>query len=267
LRGRTAEKIFDGARCRENAEAGSPLFPAGFQMCMLMEMQSQGKKHGTLLLAVDACGATGSVALGCFEPQCSHCLLGQRELEGRSFSSTLIASIGELLQEADIRLEELAGIVAVSGPGSFTGVRVGLSAVKGLAEAAELPVVAVTRLEIMTHRNQVEAAALDAHRHEVFLRLGDGRELLAGHEELAALPAAARIAVSDDAAAALLEDAWPGSSILRVPAPTAADALRLGAPRLLAGERADVAALDGHYLRRSDAEIFGDPLRKDAARG
>jgi tRNA threonylcarbamoyladenosine biosynthesis protein TsaB len=47
--------------------------------------------------------------------------------------------------------------------------------------------------------------------------------------------------------------------LVRVAAPTAADALRLCVARVAAGEFVDLALLDGHYLRRSDAEIFGDP--------
>jgi hypothetical protein len=46
--------------------------------------------------------------------------------------------------------------------------------------------------------------------------------------------------------------------LLRTAAPTAADALRLCAPRLAAAEFVDLMLLDGHYLRRSDAEIFGE---------
>jgi tRNA threonylcarbamoyladenosine biosynthesis protein TsaB len=47
-----------------------------------------------------------------------------------------------------------------------------------------------------------------------------------------------------------------------VEAPTAADAIGVCVPAILAGEFADVALLDGHYLRRSDAEIFGDAVQK-----
>ncbi len=149
-------------------------------------------------------------------------------------------------------------MVAVNGPGSFTGVRVGLSAVKGLAEAAGIPVVAVSRLEMLAWKAGTEAAALDAHRHEVFLRLGAGREMLAGRDELGAFrPPGGPVAVCDDAAALLLESAWPGVELARCLPPTAADALRLCAGRVEAGEFVDLALLDGHYLRRSDAEIFG----------
>jgi tRNA threonylcarbamoyladenosine biosynthesis protein TsaB len=154
--------------------------------------------------------------------------------------------------------------VAVNGPGSFTGVRVGLSAVKGLAEAARIPVAAVSRLEVLAARAGLGSAALDAHRHEVFLRLSrpdlEATEILAGAAELAVIDSLGmRIAVCDDAAAVLLASAWPQAELLRTSPPTAADALHLCAPRVLAGDFADLLLLDGHYLRRSDAEIFGEP--------
>jgi tRNA threonylcarbamoyladenosine biosynthesis protein TsaB len=68
-----------------------------------------------------------------------------------------------------------------------------------------------------------------------------------------------QIAVCDEAADALLKAAWPETELIRIAAPTAADALRLAVARVAAGEFADLALLDGHYLRRSDAEIFGEP--------
>jgi tRNA threonylcarbamoyladenosine biosynthesis protein TsaB len=216
-----------------------------------------------LLLAIDTCGPSGFVALGRLTGGAVE-ILGQIELEGRSYSATLVAAVGELLAEGGVELRSLAAIVAVNGPGSFTGVRVGLSAVKGLAEAARIPVAAVSRLEVLAAKAGLPSAALDAHRHEVFLRLGrpnqEVAEMLAGATELAGIdPEGARIAVCDDTAAALLASVWPDAELVRTPPPTAADALDLCAPRVAAGEFVDVALLDGHYLRRSDAEIFGEP--------
>ena len=217
---------------------------------------------GQILLAIDTCGPSGSVALGRLAGRDLE-ILGQTELEGRSYSSTLVAAVGELLAGAGVELKDLGGIVAVHGPGSFTGVRVGLSAVKGLAESAQIPVVAVSRLEVLSRKAGVPSAALDAHRGEVFLRverLGLApRELLAGSHELAAVnPVPLRIAVCDEAAAALLAAAWPGAQQVNSSAPLAADALRLREARLVVGAHVDLALLDGHYLRRSDAEIFGE---------
>jgi tRNA threonylcarbamoyladenosine biosynthesis protein TsaB len=215
------------------------------------------------LLAIDTCGPSGSVALGRMSGSAVE-ILGQIELEGRSYSATLVAAVGQLLAASGVELKNLAAIVAVNGPGSFTGVRVGLSAVKGLAEAARIPVAAVSRLEVLAAKAGVGSAALDAHRNEVFLRLSRpdqvAMEILAGAAELAAIePADARIAVCDDAAAALLASAWPGAELLRTSPPTAAEALHLCALRVLASEFVDLELLDGHYLRRSDAEIFGEP--------
>jgi tRNA threonylcarbamoyladenosine biosynthesis protein TsaB len=219
-----------------------------------------------LLLAIDTCGPAGSVALGRMDGDAVE-ILGQIELEGRSYSATLVAAVGELLAQAGTKLSLLHAMVAVNGPGSFTGVRVGLSAIKGLAEAARIPVVAVSRLEVLAAKAGAPSAALDAHRQEAFLRLGcsgtQARELLAGAHEFAAIvPVGAQVAVCDDAAAALLAAASPTTELVRVLAPTAADALKLCAPRVAAKEFVDLALLDGHYLRRSDAEIFGEPAAR-----
>ena len=227
---------------------------------------NSGMDGGMLVLGIDTCGPTGSVALGRI---CGPLvdIVGEIELEGRSYSATLVAGVGELLGRAPVRLGDLGGIVAVNGPGSFTGVRVGLSAVKGLAEPAQIPVVAVSRLEVLAEKAGEAWAALDAHRQEVFLRLEGAREMLAGAGELAtARPAGGRIAVCDEAASRMLAEAWPGIELVRTATPSAADALRLCADRVSGRRSVDLAMLDGHYLRRSDAEIFGGSTQPAAAR-
>jgi len=225
---------------------------------------------------------------GCRQPDGECCsssieILGQKELAGRTYSAALVSAIEELLEQAGTSLEHLRAIVVVSGPGSFTGVRVGLSAAKGLAMGAGLSVAAVSRLDVLAAKAGVPSSALDAHRHEIFLRLagpaeiltaqaanmgapgpwhletGATAELLAGAHELAIIdPPPARIAVCDQPGAALLQAAWPNIEIVHASAPTAADALALAVPRIERGEFDDVETLDGHYLRRSDAEIFGE---------
>jgi tRNA threonylcarbamoyladenosine biosynthesis protein TsaB len=213
---------------------------------------------GDLLLGIDTCGPTGSVALARLSGENLE-ILGETALEGRTYSATLVAAIDELLKAHSLALSSIACIVVVRGPGSFTGVRIGLSAAKGLAEGADLRVIAVSRLDALARKAGLPGAALDAHRHEVFL-LTNGRELLAGAADLAAIqPAPSRIAACDDAAAVLLAQAWPGTELVTVSPPTAADAIALAIPRVQAGDFVDVMLLDGHYLRRSDAEIFGDP--------
>lgn len=232
---------------------------------------------GLLVLGVDTCGPSGSVALARLEMSTAQIsgqtawdigqsaeILGQVTLAGRTYSATLVAAIAELLTKHEARLADVGAIAVVHGPGSFTGVRVGLSAVKGLAEPGKTPVVVVSRLEVLAAKVGVPSASLDAHRHEVFLRLagreGGAQQLLAGAEELMEInPAPTRVAVCDDEAATLLESVWQGTELIRSEAPTATDAIRMSVPAILAGKFADLALLDGFYLRRSDAEIFGDP--------
>jgi len=219
------------------------------------------------ILAIDTCGPSGSVAVGRLTGNAVE-VLGQVELEGRSYSATLVAAVGAVLAEAGVAWSEVDAMVTVSGPGSFTGVRLGLAAVKGLAESRRIPVVAVSRLEVLAANSGLSAAALDAHRKEVYLRLApvgeQATESLAGADELAAFVPPAQVAVCDDAAQSLLKAAWPATELLRVAPPTAADALELSAARVAAGEFVDLALVDGHYLRRSDAEIFGEPAAAKA---
>jgi len=217
--------------------------------------------HSALLLAIDTCGPIGSVALGRMEAG-SVTLLGQIELDGRNCSSTLVAAVGELLAQSGVPLNQLHAMVAVNGPGSFTGIRVGLAAGKGLAEAAGTPVAAISRLEVLAAKAGTPTAALDAHRHEVFIRTSADNELLAGIEELATIhPAPQRVAFCDEAAEALLAKVWPSAERVRVAPPTASDALVACLGRIQAREFVDLAELDGHYLRRSDAEIFGAEIQ------
>ena len=91
--------------------------------------------------------------------------------------------------------------------------------------------------------------------------------MLVGAEELAEIdPRGAQIAVCDEEAAQVLKTAWPSAEPVRTTAPTAADAIGLSMKRILAGEFDDLVLLDGHYLRRSDAEIFGDAATVPARR-
>ncbi|MGB6721710.1 MAG: tRNA (adenosine(37)-N6)-threonylcarbamoyltransferase complex dimerization subunit type 1 TsaB, partial [Terracidiphilus sp.] len=186
--------------------------------------------HGSLLLSIDTCGLSGSAALGRLAGRDLE-VLAQIELAGRTYSATLVAAVRDVLASAGAQLKDLGGIVAVNGPGSFTGVRVGLSAVKGLAEGAQIPVVAVSRLLVLSRKAGAPSSALDAHRGELYLRLEaaghDPIEMLAGPQELAAVhPVPLRVAVCDHPAAELLTAAWPATQLVPVPAPLAADALR-----------------------------------------
>jgi tRNA threonylcarbamoyladenosine biosynthesis protein TsaB len=223
-----------------------------------------------LLLGIDTCGPSGSVALGRLDGRGVE-ILGETELEGRNYSATLVTAVAGLLEQAGVTLAAVRGIVVVNGPGSFTGVRVGLSTAKGLAEGAGIPVVAVSRLEVLAGKAGAASAALDAHRGEVYLRVErmgqEPEELLAGERELAGIALVPmRVAVCDEGAASLLAAAWPETELVNCTAPLASDALRWCAARPMGAGGTDAALLDGHYLRRSDAEIFGEAAANGAQR-
>jgi len=223
-----------------------------------------------ILLAIDTCGMSGSVALARVIDG-SLVLLGQVDLPSRDAASTLLPTLRDLLTKHEVPLKELTALLVVDGPGSFTGVRIGMSAAKGISEGLNIPIATISRLEVLAALGETELAALDAHRNEVYLRIGgehasQAREWLADGDRLAALRGPGqRVSVCDDAATALLTKAWPEAELISLAQPTAADALRFGLARILDGAFADPLVLDGNYLRRSDAEIFAPPTPRSPA--
>src|ERR1035438_7013804 len=99
-----------------------------------------------LVLAVDTSGKNGSVALargvtGGIDR------LDVARLDGGAFSAQLVPQIALLLEKHKYTKSDLGALVVASGPGSFTGLRVGLAAIKALGEALQKPIVAVSLLE------------------------------------------------------------------------------------------------------------------------
>ena len=82
------------------------------------------------ILLIDTCGATGSIALE--DTDLSLTIVASASLPGRTASERLVPMIKDLAEHAGITLPSLDAVAVVHGPGSFTGVRVGLSAAKGL---------------------------------------------------------------------------------------------------------------------------------------
>lgn len=206
------------------------------------------------LLSIDTCGPAGSIALARTANEADLEILGQTELPGKTYSAQLVPAIRSLLAQNNVSVPELAAIVVTSGPGSFTGIRIGLATAKGLAEAHSIPIVAVSRLAVLAARAQTAAAAMDASRKEFYLRADSAESLLAlepFQERAAALG-------SDLAVCEASVHAVATAAVLVEP-PTAADALRHALARLQAQDYDNPLALDGNYLRRSDAEIFSKP--------
>ncbi|MGA9529761.1 MAG: tRNA (adenosine(37)-N6)-threonylcarbamoyltransferase complex dimerization subunit type 1 TsaB [Terriglobales bacterium] len=250
-----------------------------------------------LLLAVDTSGKNGSVAL-------ARVMLGQPQVEivesvplaGGTFSAQLIPQISALLEKNRFSKKELTGLAAVSGPGSFTGLRVGLAAIKALAEGLQIPIAAISLLEAVArsghafgHTRRV-IAALDAGRGDVYV--GDyeigasqgvecahkiSERLLRRDEFLAEAKARAEekdaeekdkdkdqakakakaVVTSEPAIAAMLEAASIACEL--IPYPDIAIIARLGWERIQSGQTTEAQELDANYIRRSDAEIFSQP--------
>jgi tRNA threonylcarbamoyladenosine biosynthesis protein TsaB len=207
-----------------------------------------------MLLGIDTCGSTGTIALAQREGD-EMTVLGTAELANKTYAALLVPRLRELLETHHASLQEMEAIVIVNGPGSFTGVRVGVSAVKGLAEAMSIPVIAVSRLRVLAQKAQRPYAALDAGRGEFYFGdYADGHhEALMSVEELRGAVLVSELAICEEKAAAVFPEAQ------MVDPPTAADALAVALPRWLAKDFDDLATLDGNYLRRSDAELFAKP--------
>jgi tRNA threonylcarbamoyladenosine biosynthesis protein TsaB len=207
-----------------------------------------------MLLGIDTCGSTGTIALAQREGD-QIAVRGTAELANKTYAALLIPRLRALLETHHVSLQEMEAIVIVNGPGSFTGVRVGVSAVKGLAEATNIPVLAVSRLKVLAQKARTPYAALDAGRGEFYFGdYTDGHhEALMSVEELRAGASVSELAICEEKAAAAFSEAQ------MVNQPTAADALAVALPRWLAKDFDDLASLDGNYLRRSDAELFAKP--------
>lgn len=235
-----------------------------------------------IVLAIDTCDSRGSAAV----------LRDDRVVQVavhdsvEEYSSWLLPAVERVLNRAGLEMRDVGGYAVAAGPGSFTGVRVGLTTVKAWAEVYGKPIAAVSRLKAVA-RHAPEgagcvAAFVNAQRGQVFgaIYRRNGGELERIGEEMVIVPGkfvetAAELAadgnivwVSTDAACILCEDAWKererrGESVETVSSVLAPEVGRIGMVKLVEGRFTDALALDANYVRRSDAEI----LWKGAAHG
>jgi tRNA threonylcarbamoyladenosine biosynthesis protein TsaB len=218
--------------------------------------------HGSIALSDDQRGLLGSVSL----------------LSPQSYSRRLLPVVHWLLDQLSLGLEDLQGLAVSCGPGSFTGVRIGISMVQGIALAAGLPAVAVPTLEASALRAGVPGGLvcplLEAGRGELYGALyetGDQglvsrallHPLVRRPAELLALVAEGaggrEVWFSGDPPESIpggeeilgtIRGRWSGAD--RFIAPQVA---RLGQEALLGGDAGDPAELSAIYVRPSDAEI------------
>jgi len=221
-----------------------------------------------ILLAIDTSGPQGSIALA-RAPEDGRSsseleILDLIPLEGGTFSAQLVPQIAGLLGKHGLQKEDIDFFAAASGPGSFTGLRVGLAVIKALAEILGKPVAAVSRLEALARAAGVRGtvlAALDAGRGETYAGLYDIQEVaqmrserLLTNAELLAEAAGQILVTPDSKLAEVARNA--GLQIKQIESPRSDAIARLGWEKISKGETVSPEDLEANYIRRSDAEIF-----------
>ena len=214
------------------------------------------------VLAVDTTAEFGSIALADEE-------IPIHAPEG--FGGLIFAHIERLLARAGMRLEDIDGLAAAAGPGSFTGVRIGLACVKGLAEATGKPAFAISNLAALAKfgSTHYRVPIIDARRGEVYAALYDaqGNALLpetvcpfpALLERLPAGPVEFIAQNFGPFEAALAGTRFAQYPVVTAPRAIAAIVAQIAANRLASGASGDPAGLDANYIRRSDAELLFKP--------
>ena len=227
-----------------------------------------------LLLALDTCDSDGSLAV----LRDDSVLYSATRDTAQDYSSWLLPAVETGLQATGITLETLDAYAVATGPGSFTGVRVGLTTVKAWAEVYGRPIVGVSRLEALASRASRQrrylAAFADAHRGQVFGAIYRGnagferidQEMVIAPEDFVTWVAQKAGAdpvrwISPDPQCIVATRSWSarvaaGDTVETALPPFAPAIGELARQRVLGRHFSDALTLDANYVRRSDAEIF-----------
>ena len=212
-----------------------------------------------MILSIDTTSEFGSIALTERDSIVEEVLLHSED----GFGHILFPQIEKLLGRHDVTVSQMDCFAAASGPGSFTGVRIGLAAVKGLAETCGKRVVAVSNLRAIAFFGQarLRAAVLDARRGEVYGAVYNDRLELVVPETvskfqtwLETLPAGEMEFVSTDFSPfrSFVDPAIP---VCTAPRALAGAIGRIAWAEFEAGKALDPAEVDANYVRRSDAVL------------
>jgi tRNA threonylcarbamoyladenosine biosynthesis protein TsaB len=216
------------------------------------------------ILALDTTTRFGSLALLEDHRLVDELLLHSNE----GFGHILFQHLAKLLDKNSWKLPDLDCFAAAAGPGSFTGVRVGLAAVKGLAETLRKPVVAVSNLQAVAWFGTapLRATLLDARRGQIYGALYNAALELVLPETVASFPEWLNTLPQHDLEflstdLAPFRAALAGTRFEKLPARDVPRALAsaigsIAAARFQAGLARDPAEIDANYVRRSDAELF-----------
>ncbi len=182
----------------------------------------------------------------------------------KSHGQQIIKRIGELFQSAGLQTTDLHALVVCTGPGSFTGLRIGLAAAKGMAVALDIPLVGVPLFEIAAYKlrniKELVYVVLAFNREECFVapvRQGEVKKediALVPYRDLAKVVGDNRIAGMGVDVKALVPEAGSVDMSERLRY-DATELLDIGRMKLEEGIRDDIAQLEPLYLRKSQAEL------------
>ena len=224
-----------------------------------------------LILAIDT--ALDACAAGVLDTDAGRLIAQESQAMKRGHAEALMPLIARVIKASGIAFTGLDRIAVTTGPGSFTGLRVGLSAARGIALAAGKPVVGVTTLTgyaapvVSQNAEQPVIAAIDARHDHVYFQVvsGNGSSLIRPkvapiEEALGASRFGAPHLVGN--AAKILADRWPADApapfkVDPQPAPDIAWVAWLGA-----AVSPDAAPARPFYLRAPDAKPAKDPLQR-----
>lgn len=217
-----------------------------------------------LLLATDTSGKHGSIALAHCGPGEACNVIDMAPLEGGTFSAQLVPQIAALLTKHGSGKQEIGAFAVVSGPGSFTGLRIGLTAIKALAEVLAKPIAAVSLLEAIavSGRSQGKVVAvLDAGRGDVYageyeVNLSGAHlvsERLLTRSELVASAVGSTVVTPDQGLGDAVSNA--GLQVERIELPRSDAVARLGWQKIMAKKTVLPEQLQANYVR-SAAQIF-----------
>lgn len=227
-----------------------------------------------LILAIDT--ALDACAAGILDTVTGRMIAQESQAMKRGHAEALMPLIGRVMGQASVAFSILDRVVVTTGPGSFTGLRVGLSAARGIALAAEKPIVGLTTLAayaapvVSENGDDPVIAAVDARHDNVYL------QVIAGNGTALAAPRVASIAEALEAAqfgaprivgnaAQLLADRWPADA----PPPVAVDAMPAPDITWVAwlGAAADPGSTPPrpYYLRAPDAKPLATPIPDSSA--
>jgi tRNA threonylcarbamoyladenosine biosynthesis protein TsaB len=234
-----------------------------------------------IVLAIDTCEPRGSVAI--LNDDVILQVVAHTSTE--EYSSWLLPAVDLALKSAKSTLAEIDLFTAASGPGSFTGVRIGLTTVKAWSEVLNKPIVAVSRLEAVAAQSHSKApyvaSLIDAQRGQIFgaLYKRAAGELTLIDQEVVASPDVfldwvdpqvagndQRVGGNEVAWISMDPDAlgthasWQGrvarEEIQLVPPPLAPLIGKIAFQRASQGRVLDALSVDANYVRRSYVEVF-----------